>query len=89
MLDKIKKDINDLKGTASELRDNSDYDKLVNKIGETGAQRAIQNKLQDRGLTIEKWITYREVKAALHKNPLQVREEIKEIDNLASGVLDN
>lgn len=89
MFENMKKGYEDLKGTGSELRDNSDYDKLVEKVGEDGAQRAIQSKLHERGLTLEKWKNYREVRSVLHKRPLKVREEIKEIDDLTSGILDS
>lgn len=89
MFNDFKKGYEDLKGTGSELRDNRDYDKLVEKVGESGAQRAILNKLQERGLTVEKWKNYREVRSVLHQHPLRVREEIKEIDDLTNGVLDD
>lgn len=88
MLDKFQKGYEDLKGTGSELRDNRDYDKLVDMVGEAGAQRAIQRKLQERNLTAEEWGAYRKVRSVLHQNPLKVREEVKEVSDLADGVVD-
>jgi hypothetical protein len=88
MLVNFKKGYENLKGTGSELRDNHDYDKLVDLVGEAGAQRAIQHKLQDRSLTFEEWQTYRKVRSVLHRNPLRVREEIKMVSDLADGVVD-
>lgn len=88
MLDNLKRGYEDLKGTGSELRDNRDYDKLVDMVGDAGAQLAIQRKLQDRGLTVEEWGAYRKVRSVLHQNPLKVREEVKEVSDLADGVVD-
>lgn len=87
MLDTLKKGYEDLKGTGSELRDNRAYDQLVDMVGEAGAQRAIQRKLQDRNLTVEEWGTYRKVRSVLHQNPLKVGEEVKEVSDLADGVV--
>lgn len=79
----------DVKGTASELKDNRDYDKLVALVGESGARRAIQHKLNERGITEKDWTSYREVRSKLHVNPLKVREEIEEVSNLTAGILDS
>jgi hypothetical protein len=89
MIDDIKKGYKDLKGTGSELRDNRDYDKLVELVGEAGAKRAIRFKLQERNLTEGEWGIYRKVRTVLHNNPLQVREEVKEVSDLAEGVVDD
>ena len=88
MINKVKKGYEYVKGTASELRDNSDYDRLVEMVGESGANQAIQEKLQNRGLTLEKWIHYREVRTIIHKSPLKVLETSREVDELSSAVLD-
>jgi hypothetical protein len=77
----------DLKGTASELKDNRDFDKLVKKVGEYGAVQAIQSKLNERGIPIDKWRSYREVRSKLHENPLKVREDLKDIDDLTNGIV--
>ncbi|EJL6485509.1 hypothetical protein ACPFT9_003536 [Vibrio cholerae] len=87
MLDTLKKGYEDLKGTASELRDNHAYDKLVSMVGEAGAQRAILHKLLDRNLTVEEWENYRKVRSVLHQNPLKVGEEVKKVSDLADGVV--
>lgn len=79
----------DIKGTALELRDNRAYDELVVKVGEAGAQRAIQYKLQERNLTVDEWGTYRKVRSVLHRDPLKVGEEVKEINDLADSVVDS
>ncbi|MFL7053247.1 hypothetical protein BCS65_19345 [Vibrio cyclitrophicus] len=79
----------DVKGTASELKDNSDYDKLVELVGESGARRSIQHKLNERGITEQDWTSYREVRSKLHANPLAVKEELKEISDLTDGILDS
>jgi hypothetical protein len=89
MFENFKKGYDDLKGTGSELRDNHDYDRLVSMVGEAGAKRAIQQKLQERKLTEEEWINYRKVRSVLHKNPLKVRQEVKEVSDLADGVVDD
>lgn len=89
MIENIKKGFDELKGTGSELRDNRAYDQLVELVGEDGAKRAIQRKLQDRHLTLDEWGTYRKVRTVLHQNPLKVGEEVKEVNNLANGILDN
>lgn len=86
MLDKPKKLYSDVKGTASELRDNRDYDVLVSKVGEDDAKRLIQSKLQERGVTIEGWEIYRETRSVLHQNPLKIREEVRLADELASSI---
>lgn len=79
----------DIKGTASELRDNRDYDKLVELVGESGARRAIQHKLNERGITEQDWSSYREVRSKLHVNPLTVKEELKAANDLVDGILEN
>ncbi|MFV7670101.1 hypothetical protein [Shewanella algae] len=89
MIDSIKKGIKDLKGTASELKDNRSYDKLVELVGEAGAQRAITHKLQEREITLEQWSTYRTVRTVIHKNPLNIAENVKEVDELTNGILDD
>ena len=88
MQDKIKKGYEDLKGTGSELRDNRAFDQLLEIVGESGAQRAIQHKLNERNLTVNQWNTYREVRSVLHKKPLKVGEEVKQVNDLADGVVD-
>lgn len=87
MIQDIKKGVKDLRGTASELRDNRNYDKLVEMVGEPGAQRAIRHKLQERNLTEEQWIAYRETRSVLHATPLRMQEEVEEVEALRSGAL--
>lgn len=87
MFDKMQQGYEELKGTASELRDNRDYDRLVDMVGESGAKQAISQKLQDRGLTEQQWEDYRTVRTVLHQDPLKVREEVKEVSSLTEGVL--
>ncbi len=79
----------DLKGTGSELRDNRDYDKLVEIVGESGAKRAIRHKLHERNIAEDDWDSYRNVRSKLHANPLKVREELKEVNDLADSVIDD
>ncbi|MBM7074606.1 hypothetical protein JQC92_21750 [Shewanella sp. 202IG2-18] len=79
----------DLKGTGSELRDNRDYDRLVEMVGEDGAKRAIRHKLYERNLTEHEWMTYRKVRSNLHCNPLKIREEIKEVNDMVEGLIDD
>ncbi|MCM2678182.1 hypothetical protein [Echinimonas agarilytica] len=85
----LNKGFKDLKGTGSELRDNRDYDRLVDMVGEDGARRAIRHKLQERNLTEHEWGVYRKVRSILHSHPLQVREEVKEVNNLTEGLTDD
>lgn len=89
MMGNIRKGFDDLKGTGSELRDNRAYDTLVDKVGDAGAQRLIQSKLQERGLTLEEWGTYRKVRTVLHRSPLKVNEEVKEVNDLANKAIDD
>lgn len=79
----------DLKGTGSELRDNRDYDRLAEIVGEAGAKRAILHKLHERNLTLQDWTTYRKVRSTLHGNPLKVREEVGEVNKLTEGLVDD
>ena len=78
----------DLKGTGSELRDNRDYDRLSQMVGEEGAKQAIRQKLHERNLTELEWVSYRKVRSTLHNNPLRVREEIKEVNALANSLVE-
>lgn len=88
MLKKIQKGIRDVKGTASELGENRAYDDLVDLVGESGAQHAIQRKLQDRGLTLDEWGTYRKVRTVMHTNPLGISDSLEEAHKLAEGCLE-
>jgi hypothetical protein len=88
MLENFGKGLKDLKGTASELFENSAYDKLVERVGESGAERAIMHALQERNLTLEKWAHYREVRSVMHSNPLGIKEIAAEIDQLSNASLD-
>ena len=85
----LNKGYKDLKGTGSELRDNRDYDRLVEIVGEDGAKRAIRHKLHERNLTEHEWGNYRKVRSTLHNNPLKVREEVKEVNALTEGIMDD
>lgn len=83
-----KKTIQSAKGTAAELWDNSNYDQLVELVGESGAKRAIQRKLDERGISDNDWNSYRDVRRKLHANPLRVSEELETASNLANAVVD-
>lgn len=80
--------ISDLKGTASELSENRSYDKLVEMVGEDGALRAILSKLNERNISVSEWQNYRKVREVMHRNPLGIREKLKEVDGLSSSCLD-
>ncbi|MBB3271389.1 hypothetical protein FHW75_002544 [Pseudomonas sp. OG7] len=51
MLKSIEKGYKDIKGTASELRDNRAFDQLVEIVGPQGALQAITPKLAEREIT--------------------------------------
>jgi len=79
--------IKDIKGTASELKENRAYDMLVERVGEAGATHSIQTKLQERGLTIKQWNNYRQVRRVMHSNPLGVSETLSDVDSLTNTIL--
>lgn len=80
--------IKEIKGTASELKENRAYNKLVERVGEAGAMKAIESKLHERGLTREEWRNYRKVRTVMHSNPLGINEINKEINSLTDAVLE-
>lgn len=81
--------IKDIKGTASELKENRAYDLLVERVGESGAAHSIQTKLQERGLTVKQWENYRQVRKVMHSNPLGVNEILSDVDLLTDTILSN
>ena len=89
MLKKFEKSLDDLKGTASELFENSAYDNLVNLVGESGAARAIQSKLNERKISVEEWETYRRVRRKMHQEPLGVKQILKDVNSLSESCIDD
>lgn len=79
--------IKEIKGTASELKENRAYNKLVERVGEAGAIYAIKSKLDERKLTEKEWGSYRKVRAVLHSNPLGINEIKNEVNSLTDTVL--
>lgn len=77
----------EVKGTASELFDNRQYDVLVEMVGEEGAEKAITHKLAERGLTVDEWQKYRKVRSVIHTNPLKIKEEVKQVDEIANTAI--
>jgi hypothetical protein len=84
----LSKGLNDLKGTASELFENRNYDELVDKVGEAGALRAIRQNLEQRGLSEEQWRTYRKVRTVMHQKPLGVKKLLCEIEELTNKCIE-
>lgn len=80
--------IKEIKGTASELKENRAYNKLVERVGEAGAIHAIETKLHERGLTAAEWRNYRKVRTVMHANPLGINIINKEVDSLTDSVLE-
>ena len=80
--------IKEIKGTASELKENRAYNRLVERVGEAGAIQAIESELHKRGLTKEEWRNYRKVRTVMHSNPLGINEINKEINSLTNTVLE-
>ncbi len=83
-----KKTIASTKGTAAELWDNANYDQLVDKVGEAGAKKAIQRKLEERDISENDWKSYRNVRSKLHANPLRVSEELEAVSELVDAIID-
>lgn len=62
--------IQELKGTASVLSENSAYNKLEGLIGENGAKNSIQQQMLVLGITTEEFETFRKVNQKMLNHPL-------------------
>jgi hypothetical protein len=77
-----------LLGTAREALENRSYNKLVDKYGKATAETLIEPQLQERGVTLEEFQTYRKVKRIVQNNGLNVRAAQKEAEELAKSAVE-
>lgn len=75
-------------GTAGEAIENKAYDNLVKRYTEPVAQVIIQKEVEDAGMTLKEFNTYREVKTKIQNNELSIIKAAKEAESLAKGCLE-
>lgn len=77
-----------LLGTAREALENHQYDKLVKKYDKHTADKLIEGQLQEAGLNLRDFDTYRTVKTKIQNGALKVSAAAKEGEALAHAALD-
>jgi hypothetical protein len=90
MIHEIQQAAQGVLGTAREAKENRAFTKLVGMVGsEDRANRLIEPHLQERGLTVDQWTTYRVVKKVMQQNPPPISECANEINQLAKKSVDD
>ena len=69
-----------LLGTAREAKENFDYSKMEEKYGKETAKGILKPYLEEIGITVKDFMTYRDVKNKIQNNKLNIAEINKNLE---------
>jgi len=78
-----------IRGTAREHFENRHYDKLVKKYDEHTAKALIKGQLDEAGISLSDFDTYKKVKHSIQNGALNVKKAHKEAQEEAYDVITN
>lgn len=82
----LKAGLNELAGTALELREVHAYNELVKKYDEPTAEMLMRDQLQQRNITLTDFRTYLQVKKTVQHHGLGVSAAVKEATESVEAV---